>query len=73
MALLIGKKAYGVSGAGQAPREGLAGREGEIIGIESDKWGTFIMVRWNDGSEEGFTKHTVKPVEEFNGIGVYYE
>jgi hypothetical protein len=70
---LIGLKVYGVSGAGQAPREGLAGREGRITGEESSRWGDFWIVTWESGHEEPFSKHTVKPASEHRGIGVYYD
>jgi hypothetical protein len=72
--MMIGKRAYGIDGAGQAARKGLAGREGEIIGIESDRWGTWILVKWDGQAEpESYSSHTVKPTTEQNGIGVYYE
>jgi hypothetical protein len=70
---LKGLKVYGVSGPGESPKAGLAGREGRITGEESSRWGDFWIVKWEDGSEDSYSKHTVKPASEQRGIGVYYD
>lgn len=68
---MIDKKVYGIDGPGQAPRDGLAGNEGIIVGEKKDRWGEFWIVQWTSGHQEPFFKHTIKPAAEFRGIGVY--
>lgn len=74
---MFGKKVYALDGPGQSPKEGLAGSEGIIISDKTSRWGEFWIVQWTEGNsagrQESLAKHSVQPVSEVRGIGVYYE
>ena len=70
---LIGKKAFGISGPGQWPEEGLAGREGIITNIEtcSTTQQKVYWIEWEDDNTEPY--YQIEPASEKNGCGVYYK
>lgn len=64
---LLGREVVGISGAYYPDRDGY------ISGEDSDRWGCFYIVTWEDGQQERFFKYQLQPVEQKRGIGVYYK
>ena len=64
---IVGKKVFGISGPGQFPQSGLAGREGTISQFKDGMY----WVAWEDGNEEPYS--TIEPASNHNGCGVYYK
>jgi hypothetical protein len=63
----VGAKVFAIDGPGQCEKTGA--RHGEITKIEVGRFGTTATVRFEDGSEEGFSFHSIR--EEVCGIGIY--
>ncbi|WEZ69950.1 hypothetical protein [Bacillus altitudinis] len=68
---MIGKAVIGIDGPGQG--ENNPARTGIIIAETSNFFGDFWEVRWDNGSQDFYSKRTIKHVTELYGIGVYYQ
>lgn len=65
---MLGKKVVGRSGA-MYPE-----RYGKIVGEDNQEFGfNSWVIKWEDGTFDTHTKHTLVHISEAVGIGVYYE
>ncbi|MGE1096851.1 hypothetical protein ACQJZ4_07680 [Bacillus altitudinis] len=68
---MVGKAVISIDGPGQSEKD--PARYGKIIAEISNFFGDFWEVQWDNGSQDIYSKRTVKHINDLYGIGVYYK